>query len=80
MKNILVLVLTFSISNVFAEIWEDYEPIAAPMILEKYGNVASAGSLIAFHETKSDFEPGDIGVICSFGAGYSICSLVIERV
>ena len=26
MKNILVLVLTFSISNVFAEIWDDYEP------------------------------------------------------
>ena len=26
MKNILLLVLTFSISNVFAEIWEDYEP------------------------------------------------------
>ena len=26
MKNILLLVITFSISNVFAEIWEDYEP------------------------------------------------------
>ena len=26
MKNILLLVLIFSISNVFAEIWEDYEP------------------------------------------------------
>ncbi len=26
MKNILLLVLTISISNVFAEIWEDYEP------------------------------------------------------
>ena len=26
MRNILVLVLTFSISNVFAEIWDDYEP------------------------------------------------------
>ena len=26
MKNILLLVLTFSISNVFDEIWEDYEP------------------------------------------------------
>ena len=26
MINILILVLTFSISNVFAEIWEDYEP------------------------------------------------------
>ena len=26
MKKILLLVITFSISNVFAEIWEDYEP------------------------------------------------------
>ena len=26
MKNILLLVITFSISNLFAEIWEDYEP------------------------------------------------------
>ena len=34
---------------------EDYDPNAAPMILEKYGNVASAGSVIAFHETKDDF-------------------------
>ena len=26
MKNILLIVITFSISNVFAEIWKDYEP------------------------------------------------------
>ena len=26
MKNILLLIITFSISNVFAEIWKDYEP------------------------------------------------------
>ena len=26
MKNILLLAITFSISNVFAEIWKDYEP------------------------------------------------------
>ena len=26
MKKILLLVITFSISNVFAEIWKDYEP------------------------------------------------------
>ena len=61
-------------------IGEDYEPNAAPMVLEKYGNVASAGSVIAFHETKDDFEQGEMGVICSFGAGYSICSLVVEKV
>ena len=59
---------------------EDYEPNSAPMILEKYGNVASAGSVIAFHETKGDFKSGEMGVICSFGAGYSICSLVVEKV
>ena len=59
---------------------EDYDPNAAPMILEKYGNVASAGSLIAFHETKDDFQSGEMGVICSFGAGYSVCSLIVEKV
>ena len=26
MKKILLLVITFSISNVYAEIWKDYEP------------------------------------------------------
>ncbi len=59
---------------------DDYEPDVAPMVLEKYGNVASAGSLIAFHETKDDFKSGEMGVICSFGAGYSICSLVVEKI
>ena len=59
---------------------DEYEPNAAPMVLEKYGNVASAGSVIAFHETKGDFQSGEMGVICSFGAGYSICSLVVEKV
>jgi beta-ketodecanoyl-[acyl-carrier-protein] synthase len=59
---------------------DDYNTDSAPMVLEKYGNVASAGSLIAFHETKDDFHSGELGVICSFGAGYSICSLVVEAV
>ena len=59
---------------------DNYAPNVAPMVLEKYGNVASAGSVIAFHETKDDFEPGEMGVICSFGAGYSICSLVVEKI
>ena len=50
------------------------------MILAEYGNVASAGSVIAFNQTSDDFISGDKGVICSFGAGYSICSLVVEKV
>jgi beta-ketodecanoyl-[acyl-carrier-protein] synthase len=50
----------------------------APIVLDRYGNTASAGSIIAFNLYHKDFETGDIGVICSFGAGYSIGSIVIE--
>tara|TARA_B100000161_G_scaffold167329_1_gene119679 strand:- start:103 stop:1218 length:1116 start_codon:yes stop_codon:yes gene_type:complete len=59
---------------------DNYDEKLAPMILAEYGNVASAGSVIAFNQTSDDFISGDKGVICSFGAGYSICSLVVEKV
>jgi len=32
---------------------------------------SSAGSIIAFHKHSGDFENGETGLICSFGAGYS---------
>ena len=51
----------------------------APVILSEYANTASAGSIIAFHEHHADLEPGDLGVICSFGAGYSVGSLVVRK-
>ncbi|VAV95766.1 3-oxoacyl-[acyl-carrier-protein] synthase, KASIII [hydrothermal vent metagenome] len=51
----------------------------APVILDEYANTSSAGSIIAFHKTKADFKPGDIGLICSFGAGYSAGSIVVEK-
>ncbi|WP_415894958.1 beta-ketoacyl-ACP synthase III [Neptuniibacter sp. PT34_22] len=51
----------------------------APIILDQYANTASAGSLIAFNLYQSDLKKGDLGVICSFGAGYSIGSLVIRK-
>jgi len=50
-----------------------------PVILDEYANTASAGSMIAFHLHNSDLKPGDIGVICSFGAGYSVGSLVLQK-
>ena len=52
----------------------------APVILDQYANTSSAGSVIAFHLCRSDLKSGDIGVLCSFGAGYSIGSLVIRKV
>ncbi len=51
----------------------------APIVLDQYANTASAGSLIAFNLHQNDLKSGDIGVICSFGAGYSIGSLVIKK-
>ena len=51
----------------------------APVILDEYANTSSAGSIIAFHKYKDDLASGDLGVICSFGAGYSIGSVVVRR-
>lgn len=51
----------------------------APIILGEYANTASAGSIIAFHRHRADLRSGDVGVICSFGAGYSIGSVVVQR-
>jgi beta-ketodecanoyl-[acyl-carrier-protein] synthase len=51
----------------------------APLILGEYANTASAGSIIAFHAHRADLQPDDVGVICSFGAGYSIGSVVVQR-
>ena len=51
----------------------------APVILDEYANTASAGSIIAFHLHHGDMKVGDRGVICSFGAGYSIGSVITQR-
>lgn len=51
----------------------------APIVLDEYANTASAGSIIAFCLHHEDLAAGDHGVICSFGAGYSIGSLVLRK-
>ncbi|MFC0704363.1 beta-ketoacyl-ACP synthase III [Marinobacter persicus] len=51
----------------------------APVILDEYANTSSAGSVIAFHKHQDDLQTGDLGVICSFGAGYSIGSVVVRH-
>jgi beta-ketodecanoyl-[acyl-carrier-protein] synthase len=51
----------------------------APIILDEYGNTASAGSLIAFSNHSRDLPAGSLGVMASFGAGYSLGSLLLRR-
>ncbi len=58
---------------------EDVKDEDTPIILDRYANTASAGSIIAFHLHNSDLKKDDIGVICSFGAGYSVGSLVLRK-
>jgi len=51
----------------------------APLILDEYGNTASAGSLIAFSHHNADLPAGSFGLMASFGAGYSLGSLLLQR-
>ncbi|MCI0510514.1 beta-ketodecanoyl-[acyl-carrier-protein] synthase [Chromohalobacter marismortui] len=52
----------------------------APVILDRYANTSSAGSIIAFHLHRDDLAVGDVGVVCSFGAGYSAGNILLRKV
>lgn len=51
----------------------------APSVLGEYANTSSCGSIITFHKHRDGLAEGDVGVICSFGAGYSIGSVVVKK-
>ncbi len=54
-------------------------PGEAPNILDEYANTSSAGSVIAFHKYSADLARGDLGLLCSFGAGYSVGSVILRK-
>ncbi|MEX0349033.1 MAG: beta-ketoacyl-ACP synthase III [Paracoccaceae bacterium] len=54
-------------------------PEEQPNILQDYANTSSAGSVIAFSKYSDDLAEGDLGLICSFGAGYSVGSVIVRR-
>jgi len=58
----------------------DPEEGEMPIILDNYANTSSAGSIIAFHQHKNDFSKDQVGVISSFGAGYSVGSVIIKKI
>ncbi len=55
------------------------EPSENVIILDDYANTSSAGSIIAFHLHHDGFAPGDTGLICSFGAGYSAGTVFVQK-
>jgi beta-ketodecanoyl-[acyl-carrier-protein] synthase len=57
----------------------DPEPEENVIILDRYANTSSAGSIIAFHLHGDGFAPGETGLICSFGAGYSAGTVFVRK-
>ncbi|WP_293678023.1 beta-ketoacyl-ACP synthase III [uncultured Phenylobacterium sp.] len=57
----------------------DPTPEENVIILDEYANTSSAGSIIAFHKANDDFSPGETGLICSFGAGYSAGTVFVRK-
>lgn len=59
---------------------DEYTPERAPVVLDEFANTAGAGSAIAFHRHhQSGMTSGDYGVLCSFGAGYSIGFILMRK-
>ncbi len=57
----------------------DPAPGEIPNVLEEYANTSSAGAILAFDMSNGEMQPGDLGLICSYGAGYSVGSVLLER-
>lgn len=50
----------------------------APLVLDRLGNTAAAGAIIALAENHRDMKAGDYGLLCAFGAGYSIGGVLLR--
>lgn len=57
----------------------DPDETESPVILDEYANTSSAGSVIAFHKHRDGLKAGDHAVLCSFGAGYSVGSVLLRK-
>jgi beta-ketodecanoyl-[acyl-carrier-protein] synthase len=57
----------------------DPEAQELPIVLDRYANTSSAGSVIAFHLYSDDLQAGDKGLLSAFGAGYSVGSVILEK-
>lgn len=58
---------------------KDADKAIAPVVIAEYGNTSSASPVVAFHETQEGVDAGDLCVMCSFGAGYSIGSVLLKK-
>ncbi len=55
------------------------DPSLVPIILDEFANTSSAGVIIALHRSAHEVNDGEYGVLCSFGAGYSVGSILVQK-
>ena len=58
---------------------KDADLARAPIILDEFANTSSAGVIIAMHRTGEQVNDGEYAVISSFGAGYSVGSIIVKK-
>lgn len=58
---------------------EHANPGLVPIILDEFANTSSAGVIIALHRTAHEVDAGEYGVLCSFGAGYSVGAILVQK-
>ncbi|MDH0712310.1 beta-ketoacyl-ACP synthase III [Acinetobacter johnsonii] len=58
---------------------ENAQPDLVPIILDEFANTSSAGVIIALHRTADQVNDGEYGVLCSFGAGYSVGAVLVKK-
>ncbi|KAA8734784.1 beta-ketoacyl-ACP synthase III [Acinetobacter qingfengensis] len=51
-----------------------------PIVLDEFANTSSAGVIIALDKTWDEVAENEFGLLCSFGAGYSIGSIVLKKI
>lgn len=59
---------------------KDADKSLAPTVIHEFGNTSSASPVITFHRHQEGIESGDFAVMCSFGAGYSVGSVIVKKV
>ncbi len=59
---------------------KNYAAERAPIVLDEFANTGAAGSLVAFYKYHQGIAKGEYAVLCSFGAGYSIGCIILQKV
>lgn len=59
---------------------ERYQATKVPIVLDRFGNTSSAGAILSMYFNHKDLTSGDVGMLCTFGAGYSVGCIILQKI